>query len=134
MSNLIYDKFLEELTALTKKYGLVIEGCGCGCPHLTYLHYYNKTYNCNTADEENGYGYVSGPKGESVEYTNKPKRGISPKPTYNAPEPLSFYKPKDTEVKEIKSKTGKVLATIEPKKIILAKPATSAAGIKIGKK
>lgn len=131
MTNLAYDKFLDELTALTKKYGLVIEGCGCGCPHLTYLHYYNKRYNCNTADEENGYGYVSGPKGESVEYTSKPKRGISPKPTYNTPEPHSFFKAPEKPITEIKSKTGKVLATIDPKKIILAK--TSAAGIKIKK-
>lgn len=144
MTNLIYDKFLEELTQLTKKYGLVIEGCGCGCPHLTYLHYYNKTYNCNTADEENGYGYVSSPKGECVEYTKKPvtnrtafekdaktvyDKALSGKGV-NQPEPLSFFKKKE-EVTEIKSKTGKVLATIDPKKIIM--PKTSAAGIKIKK-
>lgn len=29
-------EFLEELTALTKKYGIYIDGCGCcGSPYLT---------------------------------------------------------------------------------------------------
>lgn len=103
-SNLIYDKFLEELTALTKKYGLVIEGCGCGCPHLTYLHYYNKVYNDGKEDEANEYGYTASHKGETLVYTKK-----------------KTEKP----VIELKSKTGKLLATINPNKIILPKSGKS---------
>ena len=45
MSNVIIDskyKFLEELSELTKKYNISIEGCGCcGSPFLVYLG--NKT-------------------------------------------------------------------------------------------
>ena len=45
MSNVIIDsknKFLEELSELTKKYNISIEGCGCcGSPYLVYLG--NKT-------------------------------------------------------------------------------------------
>lgn len=37
------DKFLEELSALTKKYGFEIGGCGCcGSPYLTDLNEGNK--------------------------------------------------------------------------------------------
>lgn len=37
------DKFLEELSALTKKYGIEIGGCGCcGSPYLVDLNEGNK--------------------------------------------------------------------------------------------
>lgn len=51
------DKFLEELSTLTKKYGFEIGGCGCcGSPYLIDLNEGNNiigTYLCyNTFEEE----------------------------------------------------------------------------------
>ena len=57
MSNVIIDskyKFLEELSELTKKYNISVEGCGCcGSPFLVYLG--NKTIigECISWDENN---------------------------------------------------------------------------------
>lgn len=49
-------KFLKELTALTRAYGIGIGGCGCcGSPWLTAKQSRTGTYECNDKDERLAY-------------------------------------------------------------------------------
>ena len=68
------DNFLKELTELTRKHGVVIEGCGT-CPHLSSLVAYSIRENCKEDAK-----YVTTKTGELLNFTSSkevPKEKIT---------------------------------------------------------
>lgn len=138
-----YEVFLKELTELSLKHGLVIEGCLCGCPHITEITAYKVINKCSDKAE-----YVCTSTGETVNFqdieTKKAKPLLSTpesKPTPSekiekSPSPKPLVTPTvapKVSLKKESLKQPEVETSIKKLPIPSIKPPVSAAGIKIKK-